>query len=203
MRRFGITTNGIKLLNQEFCEKLANSGVSWINISTNIEPYSIYHYIKEANPSVKVRLNINIYRNHNDNLESLIYLIGRRQNDCCDEMRISNLIFKDNFSVNNKNNEDSMSYILSDKEYEALFDSIVDYYMNSGYSVIENPKALGFVKYYLIPLRHPVILNCNINSKVSDQVCENDITTKKIHTFKCLVSGDISLSWNMNNIIRV
>ena len=48
-----------------------------------------------------------------------------------------------------------MSYILSDKEYEALFGSIVDYYMNSGYSVIENPKALGFVKYYSYTFKTP------------------------------------------------
>lgn len=203
LERFGITTNGVKLLNQEFCEKLANSGVSWINISTNNEPYYIYRCIKETNPDIKVRLNTNIYKNNYDTLISLISLISKRQGECCDEMRISNLIFKDGFSVNSKNNEESAKHILSDKEYEFLFDSLVDYYMNSGYSIIENPKALGFVKYYLIPLKHPVILNCNINSKVSNQVCENDITTRKIHTFKCLVSGDISLSWNVNNIIKI
>ncbi len=203
LERFGITTNGKKLLNNEFCERLACSGVSWINISTMTEPYYIYNHIKEANPDVKIRLNINVYKTHNDTIESLIKLIEKRQGDCCDEMRISNLIFKDGFSVNNKNNEESAKYILSDKEYEDLFDGVLQYYMNEGYSIIENPKALGFVKYYLIPLRHPVILNCNINSKVSDQVCENNITTKKIHTFKCLVSGDISLSWNTNNIIKI
>jgi MoaA/NifB/PqqE/SkfB family radical SAM enzyme len=203
LERFGITTNGVKLLSEEFCEKLANSGVSWINISTNNEPYLIYRSIKETNSAVKVRLNTNIYKNNYDTLNSLISLISRRQGECCDEMRISNLIFKDGFSVNSKNNEESTKHILSDKEYEFLFDSLVDYYMNSGYSIIENPKALGFVKYYLIPLKHPVILNCNINSKVSNQVCENDITTRKIHTFKCLVSGDISLSWNTNNIIKI
>jgi MoaA/NifB/PqqE/SkfB family radical SAM enzyme len=204
LQRFGITTNGIRLLDEKFCKKLAKSGVSWINISTDIEPYSIYHYIKEENPEVKVRLNINIYKKHFDTLTSIISLISKRQKECCDEMRISNLIFKDNFSINNKNNEDSLQNILSEKEYEELFKDIVEYYTNYvGITVIENPKALGFVKYYLIPLKHPVILNCNINSKVSEQVCENDITTRKIHTFKCLVSGDISLSWNQNNIIKI
>ena len=34
-----------------------------------------------------------------------------------------------------------------------------------------------------------------------EQVCENDIKNRKINTFKCLVDGSISLSWNKNNVI--
>lgn len=202
LKRFGITTNGVKLCNDNFCKRLAKSGVSWINISTDTEIYTIYHWIKEENPNVKVRLNINVYKDHFDSLNKLLEMIERRQKDCCDEMRISNLIYKDNFSVNSVNNPRSKNYILSDEKYEELFESVIDYYKKD-YTIIENPLALGFVRYYLIPLKHPVILNCNINSKVSDQVCENDIKTRKIHTFKCLVTGDISLSWNTNNIIKI
>jgi hypothetical protein len=51
----------------------------------------------------------------------------------------------------------------------------------------------------MIPLRSVVIINRNIDSKVSEQVCENE--DKQINTFKCLVSGEISLSWNEDNII--
>ena len=43
----------------------------------------------------------------------------------------------------------------------------------------------------------------NIGSKVSEQICENDIQNRKIHTFKCLVTGDISLSWNLGGKIEV
>lgn len=40
-------------------------------------------------------------------------------------------------------------------------------------------------------------------SRVSEQICENDIKNRKIHTFKCLVTGDISLSWNLGGKIEV
>ena len=38
---------------------------------------------------------------------------------------------------------------------------------------------------------------------VSEQVCENDIENRQINTFKCLVNGEISLSWNTNNVIEL
>ncbi len=87
---------------------------------------------------------------------------------------------------------------MTDNEYEELFSSLIEYY-NKDYTIIHNPEALGFVHYYLIPKPVPIIVNWNIDSKVSEQVCENDINNKRIHTVKCLVSGDISLSWNLGN----
>ena len=114
---------------------------------------------------------------------------------CCDEMRVSNLIHKDDFSVNPINNEQTDTYILSDDEYRNLFDGFIDE-MSKEYTLIDNPAALGFVRYILIPTPTPIIINYNIGSKVSEQICENDIKNRKIHTFKCLVDGDISLSWN-------
>ena len=68
-------------------------------------------------------------------------------------------------------------------------------------AIIENKDTLGFVRYLLIPTKCPIIINWNLESKVAEQVCENDIVNRKINTFKCLVNGDISLSWNTNNII--
>lgn len=61
--------------------------------------------------------------------------------------------------------------------------------------------TLGFVRYLLIPTPCPIIINWNSGSRVAEQVCENDIPNRKVNTFKCLVNGDISLSWNTNNII--
>lgn len=199
LQRFGITTNGIKLLDEEFCTKLAKSGVSWINISSDTVDdiqnlICIYNTIKKANDKCKVRINLNVYRGHNDTLMRLKFAtIAFSQ--CCDEMRVSNLIHKDDFSVNPINNKESDDYILSDDEYRNLFDSFIDE-MSKEYTLIDNPAALGFVRYILIPTPTPIIINYNIGSKVSEQICENDIKNRKIHTFKCLVDGDISLSWN-------
>ena len=48
-----------------------------------------------------------------------------------------------------------------------------------GLTVIDNPDTLGFVRYVLIPWKFPIIINWNIGSKVSDQVCENNIIKRK------------------------
>ena len=206
LRRFGITTNGIVLYeNQNYCKKLAKSGVSWINISSDTikdapKLYCIYQTIKGANPNCKVRINTNVYRGHSDTLEKLnetILFFSK----CCDEMRVSNLIYKDGFSVNPVNHPDMKNIVPNDDEYDDLFGKYIRQ-ESEKYTVIENPAALGFVRYYLIPSPTPVILNWNIGSKVSEQICENDIQNRKVNTFKCLVTGDISLSWNTNNIIR-
>lgn len=70
-------------------------------------------------------------------------------------------------------------------------------------TLIKNEKTLGFVKYVLIPTPIPLIINWNTYSTVAKQICENDYNTRRIHTFKCLVDGNISLSWNKNNIIKI
>ena len=206
VERFGITTNGIKLIDNEYCTKLAKSGVSWINISSDTAEdfsklYQIYNTIKEANKDCKVRININVYRGHNDTLTKLGFITTAFES-CCDEMRVSNLIYKDDFSVNSINNPMSSQNIMTEDEYRELFDSYIDL-MSKKYTLINNPLALGFVRYVLIPSKVPVILNYNIGSKVSEQICENDIKNRKIHTFKCLVNGDISLSWNLVGKIEI
>jgi hypothetical protein len=115
-----------------------------------------------------------------------------------DEVRLSNLIPKDTFSVNPVNNEEYIG--LSVEEYNYFFQEICNYY-STRLTLIENEKTLGFVKYVLIPDKLPIILNWNTSSTVSEQICENDIENRQINTFKCLVDGDISLSWNSNNKI--
>ncbi|WP_235335619.1 hypothetical protein, partial [Bacteroides thetaiotaomicron] len=94
----------------------------------------------------------------------------------------------------------STDLVLSDEEYISLFTQLIKKYEDK-YTIIENKDTLGFVRYLLIPTKCPIIINWNLESKVAEQVCENDIVNRKINTFKCLVNGDISLSWNTNNII--
>lgn len=204
-----LTTNGIKLMNNNsFIDKLFDkeNGLHGINISCHNEafmPYSVLHYIckriKSVNPSVKIRINSNIWRGNLDTLEKLLSHIGT-VSMFSDEIRISNIIPKDSFSVNPINNDTGM--ILSDDEYISLFNQLIDYYSQS-VTPIENNSTLGFVRYILLPAKYPVIVNWNIGSTVSEQVCENDITNRQINTFKCLVNGEISLSWNDSNIIKL
>ena len=173
--------------------------VIFITFSNLTEIYDQFH-----NRGVKVRINTNIWRGNHDTLTPMINFIRFISRDgifqVCDEIRVSNLIPKDSFSVNDINNDTSL--ILSNEEYENLFTKYLAF-EGMTKAIFVNPKALGFVKYYLIPNQIPVILNWNIGSTVSEQVCENDTKRKEINTFKCLVNGEISLSWNTNNIIKL
>lgn len=204
-----LTTNGIKLKgNKEFIKQLfdKDKGLQGINISCHNEDFMSYeelcvicNYIKEVNPNIKIRINSNIWKGNLDTLDKIRYHIDVISK-FSDEMRISNIIPKDDFSVNSINK--GLDMILSDEEYANIFKKLIGFY--SDYiTPIENGKTLGFVRYILIPAKFPIIVNWNIGSTVSEQVCENDIKNREINTFKCLVSGDISLSWNSSNIIKI
>lgn len=209
LRRVGLTTNGIKLKDRDFLINLIHTGIDFINISYHNEDfitfddlYDIYNFFKSEKYSwQKIRINTNIWKGNNDNLVTLDYFINQISL-CCDEIRVSNIIHKDSFSVNSNNREDADNMYMSDEEYKRLFTQFIELKAKD-YTIIYNTKALGFVQYYLIPSKVPVIVNWNIDSKVSEQICENDLYEKKIHTVKCLVTGDISLSWNINNIINL
>ena len=201
IQKLYLTTNGIKLVNNEALIDGLSKYLTGINISFHNEDFITFSDLTEIYSQfhirgVKVRINTNIWRGNHDTLTSMIDFIRFISRDgifqVCDEIRVSNLIPKDSFSVNEINGD--MSLILSNEEYENLF---------TKYLAFENEETLGFVKYYLIPNQIPVILNWNLDSKVAEQVCENDINDKKINTFKCLVNGEISLSWNTNNIIKL
>lgn len=201
-----LTTNGIKLKNNpNFIKELVHPdwGVQGINISFHNqefmslnELYNVYRWIKKYNPNIKVRVNMNIWKGNCDAIELLnSHLYSIR---FVDEVRVSNIIPKDNFSVNPVNK--GADLVLPDDEYISLFTQFIKQYEDK-YTIIENKETLGFVRYLLIPTPCPIIINWNLGSKVAEQVCENDIEHRKINTFKCLVNGDISLSWNTNNII--
>lgn len=209
LRKVGLTTNGIKLKDRDFFINLIHTGIDFINISyhnedfiTFDELYDIYNFFKNKKYSwQKIRINTNVWKDNHDNLEELDSFINQISL-CCDEIRVSNIIHKDSFSVNSDSNEDAKDMFMTDEEYKMLFTEFIELKAKD-YTIIHNPKALGFVQYYLIPSRVPIIVNWNIDSKVSEQVCENNLHEKKIHTVKCLVTGDISLSWNTNNIINL
>lgn len=205
-----LTTNGIDLLKKTsvfgvMYKELFERGLTHLNISMHNErgflDFStlsyIYKSIKECYPFAKIRINTNVWKHNHDTLQSLMDWIDKFM-DCSDSVRISNLIYKDSFSVNSLNSKGVSDIIMSDSEYNALFNSYIDYY-SAFLTCIDNENALGFVDYTMIPRKSTVIINRNINSQVAKQVCENENT--KINTFKCLVSGDISLSWNESNII--
>lgn len=53
------------------------------------------------------------------------------------------------------------------------------------------------------PIRQEYFIGYDSKINLRENICENDIRNRKINTFKCLVSGDISLSWNKNNILNL
>ena len=211
IKRLFLTTNGIELVNNtELIDELSQY-LTGINISFHNEDFirftDLWYIYQDFNNSgVKVRINTNVWRGNHDTFQEFLDFIrmltrGSIQ-QVCDEVRVSNLIYKDSFSVNTQNNDITKDLILSDAEYENLFNKYL-HFEGGNHSIFVNFETLGFVRYYLVPSNIPVIVNWNLNSKVADQVCENDITQRKINTFKCLVNGEISLSWNTNNIIEL
>ena len=200
-----LTTNGIALTDQLLTD-MVNYGLYGLNLSFHNEDFITYERLSQIYAlckklGIKLRINTNIWRDNHDTLDSFLDFYGTIM-DKCDEIRVSNIIPKDSFSVNPKNDEKAAQMILPDEEYYKFFQDLCDHY-SKDMTLIENKDTLGFVRYILIPTICPIIVNWNIDSKVSEQICENDLEEGKIHTIKCLVSGDISLSWNKNNIVKL
>ena len=199
-----LTTNGLELGNRT---DIFDAGLTHINISIHYdnnkfgitELAEFYDRIKTLYPKLQVRVNTNVYRNNHDTLSSLSAWISKLQGHC-DTIRVSNIIKHDSFSVNSINNELTDTMMLSDDEYNTLFNSYIDSFSGK-LTCITNFDTLGFVRYTLIPLQSAVIINHNTDTNVEDQICEN--ADSKINTLKCLVTGDISLSWNTNDIINL
>jgi len=211
LEKVRLTTNGIRLASYGMCDRtfvkdLCAAGLDGINISFHNEDFISFEELADVyaafnDRGVKVRINTNIWRGNHDGVGTILRFL-RKISPFCDEVRVSNIIPKDSFSVNSVNRKDN-DLILPDNEYIKIFNGIINHYANEGYAIFENPKTLGFVRYLLIPTEKPIIINWNIGSTVSEQVCENNIENRQINTFKCLVNGEISLSWNTNNIINL
>lgn len=211
LEKVRLTTNGISLASYGMCNEilikdLCDAGLDGINISFHNEDFISFEelanvYAAFRDRGVKVRINTNIWRGNHDSIDMMLRFL-RKITSYCDEVRVSNIIPKDSFSVNSINREDN-NLILDDDKYISIFNGILSHYASEGYAIFENPKTLGFVRYLLIPTEKPIIINWNIGSTVSEQVCENNIEHRQINTFKCLVNGEISLSWNTNNIIKL
>lgn len=208
LRRVGFTTNGIRLVDDKYLISLIESGVDFINVSYHQDDEFIsYKQLKQIRKvfnkyrkaNQKMRINTNVWKGNHDKFDDLMKWLDHIS-ACCDEIRLSNIIHKDSFSVNPDKVEEADKMYMSDSTYEKLFSKLIDYYKKD-YTIIYNSEALGFVNYYLIPKPVPIIVNWNIDSKVSEQICENDIANRKIHTVKCIVTGDISLSWNTGNVV--
>lgn len=199
-----LTTNGIALTDQLLID-MVMSGLYGLNLSFHNEDFISYERLSRIYTlcralGIKLRINTNIWRDNHDTLSTFLEFY-KIISDKCDEVRVSNIIPKDTFSVNPKNDEKAAAMILPDEEYHKFFRKLCNHYSYQDMTLIENKGTLGFVRYILIPTKCPIIVNWNIGSKVAEQICENDIERRKINTFKCLVSGNISLSWNENNVI--
>lgn len=204
-----MTTNGIAL-NEEYVKDLINVGLTHLNVSVHNDNgkfstigldkmQQIYNWVKATNDKVPVRVNTNVWKGNHDTLESLVDWLNALQ--CMSNtIRVSNIIKKDDFSVNPGNDEKTFEMMHTDEYYNQLFDQLISYY-GENYSLINNPTALGFVDYTLIPTKSAIIINRNIDSAVSKQVCENEEV--RVNTVKLLVNGELSLSWNTGNIIKL
>ena len=203
-----MTSNGVEL-HRPLIDSLIDAGLTHLNVSVHndkglwntiglSEMQAIYDVV---NHRIPVRVNTNVWKGNHDTLYSLDSWLFELQS-CSDTIRVSNLIHKDSFSVNPKNSDDALERIHTDEYYNELFDSLIEKYARR-MSLIHNHTALGFVDYTLIPTKSAIIINRNIDSKVSEQVCENDLSHLKVNTIKCLVTGDLSLSWNANNIVNI
>lgn len=209
LNKICMTTNGILLsknygfLDDVFSSGLTNCNISFMNYkedkqkeitnkcSIGLEGLNKIKYVADKY-DVKIRINNNIFKNNNDTLDKVIDFF-RIVRNFCNSVKFSPLLKVDSFSVLDIKTKWVNENILSDDEYDKLFDEIEKHYINlHDISIIENNEQFGFVKNTLIPLDVPIILNYNQHGQMMNKV----INENKINNIKLLPNNELSLSWN-------
>lgn len=213
LNKICLTTNGYKLKDQEYRKRLANSGITHLNISymnlneekqkeanhgmgsiSKSELSVICNEMKDQ--GISVRINTNIWRGNLDNLEDLSHhIVEISQLGGVSSIKFSPLLKTDNFSVCQEVNDWVNNHILSDSEYDQLFNEVIQKYENENVSAIDNFETFGFVRNTIIPMTTIIILNWNQHGQMMNKV----IHERKINNIKLLTNGELSLSWNKEN----
>jgi len=207
LKKICLTTNGHRLATDAvYRERLIGSGITHLNLSVmSADPIVQMHISRskialghqdflaihrEAKINgVHVRINNNVFVGNHDTLDALIQFYVH-VNTYCDSVKFSPLLKTDAFSTINEVTEFNRIHTLSDVQYDTLWTSVERYYHD--WPLLRNPKTLGFVEYSMILLPVPIIFNYNQHGKLMQMV----VNEKKVHGFKLLPTGDLSLSWN-------
>jgi organic radical activating enzyme len=205
------TTNGHRMANDYiYAEKLLSSGITHLNMSimnlnkekqmyisgsntyVSLEDLKYFKYLADEN-GVQIRINNNCFIDNNDHLKDIIEFYNLVKN-CCHSVKFSPLLRTDSFSTVNEVTEFNRTHILEDAQYDSLWNNIETYY--SDYPIVRNKETFGFVEYSMIMLDTPIILNYNQHGKLREKVVKEN----KINNIKLLATGDLSLSWNREEI---
>ena len=204
-----ITTNGINIAkNDTYRESILSSGITHLNISfmsnCNAHQKDIVNsnYILSINDlkiikecadkyNVKIRINNNIFKGNNDTIYDILDFYEKIK-DYCHSIKFSPLLKVDAFSVIDIKTKWVNEHILTDEEYDNLFDSVIRYFNYKGVQEIVNDEQFGFVKNVLLPFTTPIIFNYNQHGQMMNKV----INENKINNLKILPNGELSLSWN-------
>ena len=205
-----MTTNGLNLArNKGFREKIFSSGLTHVNVSfmsLNLEEQTRVTESKQPltladiaeisttarKHGVQLRINNNVYRGNND---KLLYLLNFYEavRPYVDSVKFSPLLKTDAFSVVDFKTQWVKDHILSDEEYDELFEQVERLFVNRNHlSIITNNELFGFVKNSMVPLDVPLILNWNQHGQMMNKV----VNEHKINNLKILPNGELSLSWN-------
>ena len=204
-----MTSNGLRLgqHDRRFLWNVLSAGLTNLNISfMSNDPHKqkeitkakeffttnelLYIATEAQHNGIKVRVNNNIFKGNNDNIKSVIDFYNSVR--FCDSVKFSPLLKTDSFSVIDFKSKWVKENILSDEDYDKLFEKIENTFKNRGYSVITNEEQFGFVKNSMIPLSTPIILNWNQHGQMMNKV----VKESKINNLKILPNGELSLSWN-------
>ncbi len=207
LEKICLTTNGHKLAQScKFCEELLSSGITHLNLSFMSEDINKQKYINQTNNyidiedlkyiyavaeenGVKIRINNNVFKGNNDNLEDIIKFYNYVEPHC-HSVKFSPLLKTDNFSVIDVVTKWVSENILSDEEYDNLWWSVENHFSN--YPLVRNKETFGFVEYSMIMKDVPIILNYNQHGQLRNKVIQEN----KINNIKLLATGELSLSWN-------
>jgi hypothetical protein len=145
---------------------------------------------------VHLRVNTNVYKGNHDSVQGMADFFNSVRSHC-DSVKFSPLLRTDAFSVVPKVNEFNRDFILPPEQYEALFDGMVDRLHD--HPLVTNARTFGFVEYKMILLATPILLNYNHRGQMLQRAVEH----QEINNIKLLPNGNLSRSWNREELGHV
>jgi organic radical activating enzyme len=213
LEKICITTNGARIFQNKgsYGEALLNSGVTHLNLSlmslysdkqkeisgsnNTVTMKDLDWLRRHTAETVQLRINNNVFLHNNDVLDDVITFY-KIVSSFADTVKFSPLLKVDNFSVMNVTTEWVNKHILKDETYECLWKSVEEYF--SDYPIVRNPLTLGFVEYSMIIQKTPLILNYNHRGRMAYFASKGYINGVKL-----LTNGNLSLSWNREDLDKV
>lgn len=204
-----LTTNGIKLRDNDFLSSVISSCITGVNVSymnnkqdindrifkcktlTHSELSTLYNRLHACGKDM--RLNVNVYKGNCDTVKSMYDYLNDMY-DCADAIKFSPLMCTGMFGTVKSVRDYTEKVSMTQDEINSLYDKFTNKLVKNGWK-LTSVRAFGIVDYNVLKLGDACVI-----LKYSQVEDKYDLS-KVIPTLKLYNNGSVSNEWDFNKNI--